>query len=241
MKKWLALLRRDARGLYRDRLLVFLAGYALGLAVITRVTVRWVPILYIELYVAPMVIVFAAGLIGLVGGFTMIDERETGTWLLLRVLPVSRRMITFYWIVTVTTFCAVVTLASAALYGMSPQDLLSFVLLLVAASLSAPLIMLCLGALASNKIEGIAIGKIISGSALLLISLFVLPAKWQLLLVWYPWYWVYLGLLRAYAGAELASSLAVPWLDIPMWMYITIPLVLQIGAIVVLARRSVTA
>jgi fluoroquinolone transport system permease protein len=239
MKKWLALLRRDARGLYRDRLLLFLAGYALGLAIITRVAVRWVPIAHIKLYVAPMVIVFAAGLIGLVGGFTMIEERETGTWLLVRVLPVSRRTITSYWIVTVTTFCAVVTLASV--YGLAPKDVGSFALLVVAASLSAPLIMLLLGALATNKIEGIAIGKIISGSALVLISLFVLPAKWQFLLVWYPWYWLYVGLLRAYAGADLASVLAVPWLAVPPWTYIIVPLLLQTAAIVVLARRSVTA
>jgi fluoroquinolone transport system permease protein len=235
------LLRRDMRGIYRDRFLLLLAGYALGLAVITRVAVRWVPILHIELYIAPMVIVFAGSLIGLVGGFTMIEERETGTALLLRVLPLSRARLTAYWIVTVTTFCGAVTLASATLYGLRPQDVGSFALLVLAASLSAPLIMLLLGAVATNKIEGIAIGKIISGSALVLISLFVLPANWQLLLIWYPWYWVYLGLLRAYAGAELASTLAVPWLAFPTWAYIIVPVFLQIAAIVALARRSVTA
>ena len=101
--------------------------------------------------------------------------------------------------------------------------------------------MLLLGALATNKIEGIAIGKIISGSALVLISLFVLPAKWQLMLVWYPWYWVYLGLLRAYAGADIASTLVVPWLELPTFTYIIIPLLLQTAAIVRLAHRSVTA
>jgi hypothetical protein len=87
----------------------------------------------------------------------------------------------------------------------------------------------------------IAIGKIISGSALMLMTLFVLPATWQLLLVWYPWYWVYPGLLRAYAGAELASTLAVPWPAFPTSAYIIVPAFLQVAAIVALARRVVTA
>ena len=55
--------------------------------------------------------------------------------------------------------------------------------------------------------------------------------------MWYPWYWLYLGLLRAYAGPELAPALAVGWPPVPLWAQAVIPLVLSVFALVLLTRR----
>jgi hypothetical protein len=97
--------------------------------------------------------------------------------------------------------------------------------------------MLLLGALASNKIEGLAVGKVISGSSLLLAAVFVLPPNWHVSLSWYPWYWIYLGLLDAYAGVDRAGLLAVTPLRLPLWAYVVVPTVLNAAAIVLLVRR----
>jgi fluoroquinolone transport system permease protein len=232
-----ALLRRDLRGIYRDSFLVMMSLYTLGIAAVTRLLVRWIPIEHIELYVAPFIPVTASALIGLVFGFALIEERESRTWLLMRVVPVSQATLTAYWIVAVSGFCMGVSLVSAAIYGLAPAAWGGFLLLTAATSVGAPLVMLLLGALASNKLEGMAVGKIISSSMLLLIGIFVLPVQWHLALVWYPGYWIYLGLLRAYAGPHMAASLAVHWPPVPTWGYPIIPLVLFALAITFLVRR----
>ena len=237
MSKVAALLRRDVRGIYRDGFLVMMSLYTLGIAVAMRVLVRWISIEHIELYVAPFIPVTASALIGLVFGFALIEERESKTWLLMRVVPVSQATLTAYWIVAVSGFCLAVSLVSVAVYGLAPAEWGGFLLLTIVQSVGAPLVMLLLGALASNKIEGMAVGKIISSSMLLLIGIFVLPVQWHVALMWYPGYWIYLGLLRAYAGPNMAASLAVHWPSVPTWGYAVIPLVLCALAITFLVRR----
>ena len=237
MSKFVALLQRDVRGIYRDGFLVMMTAYTLVIAVAARIVLRWVPIEHIEVYVAPFIIIAACSLVGLVFGFTLVEERETQTWLLLRVIPISHRTLAAYWLVAVGGFCFVITLLSALIYGLAPASVLGVVVFAAVTAVGAPVVMLLLGALASNKIEGMAVGKIISASSLLLVPVFVLPSEWHVAVMWYPWYWLYLGLLRVYAGPELAPALAVRWPAVPLWAQAVIPLVLSVFALVLLTRR----
>ena len=237
MSGFAALFRRDMRVIYRDRFLVAVTAYSLVIAAVSRVVVRRVPVAHVELYVAPFIILTATALIGLVFGFALIEERETRTSLLMRVLPVKSAMLTTYWTVVVGGFCLAINLASAVIYGVRPAHLPAFLLLCSVSALGAPVVMLLLGALASNKIEGLAVGKIISGSSLLLAGVFVLPSTWHAGLFWYPWYWIYLGLLEAYAGHDLAIALAVQPLPVPLWVHAVVPFVASVLGIALLVRR----
>ena len=237
MSKFVALLQRDVRGIYRDGFLVMMTVYTLVIAVAARIVLRWVPIEHIEVYVAPFIIITACSLVGLVFGFALVEERETQTWLLMRVIPISERTLAAYWLVAVSGFCFVITLLSALIYGLAPASVSGLVVFAAVTAMGAPVVMLLLGALASNKIEGMAVGKIISASSLLLVPVFVLPSGWHVAVMWYPWYWLYLGLLRVYAGPELAPALAVQWSPVPLWAHAVIPLVLSVFALVLLTRR----
>jgi hypothetical protein len=214
-----------------------MVGYSLALAAVARVVIRWIPVSHIELYVAPFIIVMACGLMGLVFGFALIEERETGTSLLMRVIPVSRTALASYWTVVVGGSCLVICLLSALVYGVRPANMGAFLLFTAVTALGAPTVMLLLGALASNKIEGLAVSKIISGSSLMLVAVFVLPARWHLLLFWYPWYWIYRGLLEAYAGPDIAARLVVDWPALPGWIQPVVPLLGSVLGIIVLVRR----
>ena len=116
MKAVMALLQRDIRGIYRDGFLIMMAFYSLMLALVTRIAVQWVPLDHADLYIAPFIVITACSLVGMVFGFGLIEERETRTWLLLRVVPVSPAVLTGYWIVTVSGFSFVISLVSVALY-----------------------------------------------------------------------------------------------------------------------------
>jgi fluoroquinolone transport system permease protein len=237
MSGFAALLRKDVLGIYRDGFLVAMTVYSLVITGVSRIVVRWIPVEHIELYVAPFIILTATALIGLVFGFGLIEEREARTSLLMRVLPVSPGLLAMYWTVVVGGFCLAISLGSALIFGVRPARPGLFLMLCSASALGAPVVMLLLGALASNKIEGLAVGKVISGSSLLLAAVFVLPPNWHVSLSWYPWYWIYLGLLDAYAGVDRAGLLAVTPLRLPLWAYVVVPTVLNAAAIVLLVRR----
>jgi hypothetical protein len=68
------------------------------------------------------------------------------------------------------------------------------------------------------------------------IEVFVMPPPWQLLLVWCPYYWIYLGLLRAYAGEGQLPALAASWPGYPEWAYPLAAAALCIAGIALLAR-----
>ena len=172
-----ALVQKDIRIIYRDRFLLFIAVYALILALVARLGVPWVPVDNLDLYIAPAIVMFGTLLLGTLLGFALIEEREQGTWLLLRVLPLSSRTVFAYFVVSASGLSLVVSFAAAMLYGYPVADWPAFVFMLVASALAAPLVMLALGALAKNKIEGLAISKIISALGILPALVFSPPRR----------------------------------------------------------------
>ena len=238
MSQLIALLRKDARVVYRDGFLAFLPFYALVLALAGRFGVPWIPVADFGLYLAPAMVLMGALLLGNVLGFALIEEREQGTWLLLRVLPVEPPMIFLYFCAVGSVLSFSVGLIVALAYGYPVADLPTFFLMTAVSSLSAPIIMLVLAVAASNKIEGMAVTKIFNIVTMVPAVVFVAPMPWQLAAAWCPWYWMYLGLLRAYTEDPGALSAAY-WPNLPLWLIVTASLVLALGSIVVLARLYV--
>jgi fluoroquinolone transport system permease protein len=235
MKALRALVQKDLRVIYRDRFMVFIASYALILAVVARFGVRWVPINHLDLYLAPVIVMFGTLLLGTLLGFALIEEREQGTWLLLRVLPLSSKIVFAYFIVSASFLSLVVSFAAAMLYGYPVADWPAFVLMLGASALAAPLVMLLLGALAKNKIEGLALGKIISAAGVLPAMIFFAPPSWQIVAVWCPLYWLYLGLLQAYAGDTTGLDVLY-WPAYPPFVPAVASIVLALVGTAVLVR-----
>ena len=75
-----------------------------------------------------------------------------------------------------------------------------------------------------------------SATGLIPAAIFVVPPDWQLLGAWCPWYWLYLGLLEAYAG-DRAAITAAYWPDYPLWLLVAMSLVLSLAGTLVMARR----
>ena len=162
-----ALAQKDVRVVFRDSFLVFLPVYAFVLALVMRVGVPYVPVENLDSYLAPAVVLFGAILLGTVLGFGLIEEREQGTWLLLRVFPISNNLLFLYFTLLSTLVAALVSLAVVPVYGHPIARPIAFGFMVVASSLTAPVITWVLGAIASNKIEGLAVNKIVSGVLML--------------------------------------------------------------------------
>lgn len=237
MRKILALLRRDARTLYRDRFLTFILFYGLVLALFLRYTVRLFAVPGLPLYLAPASVLIGGVLAGNVRGYGLIDERETKTMLLTRVLPVSRTLEVLYFFISTAVLSLLLSVGGATIYGRGVTEPASFVLLVLGAALTGPLLALLLGATAENKITGLAVSKIASAAGALPALVLVVPHPWQLALAWNPWYWLYLGLLRAYGPMTELEGLAIHWPRVPGWTYEVMPLLLVFFGSWVLDRR----
>lgn len=231
------LLAKDARAIARDRFLLFMLFYGLLISLVLRLLAPRFDVAHLELYLAPAAPMLGSMLAGTVLGFALIEERETRTWLLLRVVPLTARTLATYFVGGSALLGLVIGVACAAVYGAPVVRPALYVPLLVANSLTAPLVMLFLGAFASNKIEGLAMGKIGGSASATPLLFFLLPPAWLGLLAWSPWSWLYVGLLKAHATDEQASALALHWPPVPDWSTWAVPMLLAMGLSLLFARR----
>jgi len=182
-----------------------------------------------------VIVLLGALMLGNVLGFALIEEREQGTWLLLRVLPVEEKTLFAYLGLSTSLIAWCVSLLAALVYGHPIAHVGAFLLMTAVTSLTAPITMLVLAATARNKIEGLAVTKIFNLVTMVPAVVFVAPPSWQLLAAWCPWYWAYLGLLDAYAGDPGALP-ALYWPGWPLAWSAAATALLSLGAFLLLAR-----
>jgi fluoroquinolone transport system permease protein len=231
------LLAKDARAIARDLFLLFMLGYGLLISLALRLLTPLFDLAHLQLYLAPAPPMLGSLLAGTVLGFALIEERETRTWLLLRTVPLTGRTLALYFVGGGTALGLVIGLGCAVAYGAPVVRPGLYVPLLVANALGTPLLMLFLGAFASNKIEGLAIGKIGSSASATPLLFFLLPPAWFVLLAWSPWSWLYLGLLKAHATDAQLTELAFEMPPVPDWSTWLVPVILCVALSALFARR----
>lgn len=231
------LLGKDARAIARDRFLLFMLGYGVLISLALRLLWPFVDLPHLQLYLAPAAPMLGSLLAGTVLGFSLIEERETRTWLLLRTVPLTPRTLGVYFIGGATALGIVVGLACAVAFGAPVERPALYLPLVVANGLAAPLLMLFLGAFASNKIEGLAMGKIGSSASAAPVLFFLLPAAWFGVVAWSPWSWLYVGLLRAHATDDQLAALSISLPPVPDWSTWAVPVILCIALSGLFARR----
>jgi len=235
MEKALNLIQRDIVRLRRDNMLLFLAGYPFLIAILARFFAPLIPIRHIDIYVAPLLVIFAPLAFGMVFGFNLIEEKEEQTWLLIRVVPLRVESYFLYLIAATTIPSLALGSLTAIIYGLPVANLGLFILMIISTALSAPLWTLALGVLAHNKVEGLALTKTVGFILLLPFLTFVLSPTWQVTLAWNPWYWSYIGLIKAYAG-NIVDELAINMPGYTTFVLWLIPIVLSLVAVVGLSR-----
>jgi fluoroquinolone transport system permease protein len=208
----LALAHKDARGIARDRFLLWIALYPIVLVALLRLVLPSIPVEGIALYLTPASAILAPSLIGILLGFSLIEEHEQKTWELLRVLPLRERTLWGYLIGGALALAFVLSLVCSAIYGRAPTAPGRFLVMTAAAALVAPALAVLLAAVARDKIQGLALGKILSAPSVAPVLAFFIPEAWQPLLFWSPWYWIYAGLLDSFAVPGELTSLGCPLL-----------------------------
>ena len=232
-----ALLAKDSKGVVRDRLMLFLVTYGVVIALVLRFVIPLVPVENLALFLGPAVPMIGSLLVGAVLGFALVDERESGTWQLLRVLPVSESALALYFFSLAAAGGLISGAACAFVYGQSVENPWLFAATLVVNAMGAPVLAVFTASMASNKIEAIAMGKLANIPVALPALAFVLPAPWHLALMWSPFYWIYLGFLRSTAPEQTLRSAPLVIPDLPDAALVAIPTLLVALICIPLARR----
>lgn len=140
-------------------------------------------------------------LFGLVFGLLVLDERDEGTLTALRVTPVSPNTYLIYRVGMSALLAAFYVALTLALSGLIPSARWGAILpIALLAGLFGPLVALLLAAFAKNKMEGLALAKLLGSLMLGPLAAYFLPSRWQLAVGILPSYWPAKALWVALAG-----------------------------------------
>lgn len=213
------MLRTDAIRLRRDRFLVAITVYLLGITVV----MRWLlPAIttdlraeqdfdltpYHSLVVSYLIVQLAPLLPGIIGGFFLLESREDGTVKALLVSPNS--LASYVSVVCVVMFvtAATLTVAEGAIIALALPPWPALIGVSLAAAPAAPMFALLIAAIANNKVQAFAYMKIFGLGPLLVVGAYFLQEPWQWLAAIYPPYCA----SKAYWVAAAGGSI---W---PLWV-----------------------
>jgi fluoroquinolone transport system permease protein len=206
-----ALLVADSRNILRDDMLKYLMPYP----IILGLALRWlIPFAQdglqdqydiVPLY--PLLVSYFGTLIaptisGLLIGFLLIDERDTGTLSAIEVTPFASYAYFAYRLTVPMALALVSTFIVIPLMGILQVDMASTLAIALLASLGAPIMSLVLVTFSANKVQGLAVMK---AASLLMSAPFIawfVPTPWQWLFGIFPSFWPVKAFWTAQAGGD---------------------------------------
>lgn len=139
--------------------------------------------------VASVLPLIAAGLIGTVVGFLLLDQRDEQTLPALLVTPLSLEDYLRYRMVVLLVLCVTLSSLSVPIAGLTVTSVLQVVTAAVVAAPLAPLYALFLGSFAGNKVQGFALAKAIGVVVIPAFAAYFVTGPWQIAFGVLPHYW----------------------------------------------------
>lgn len=196
------LLINDLKQISRDKTLAYFSLIPLLLFLLIKLglpnIINHIP--QIKDYVIYYIIFSAiqgAIMFGFVNSFIILDEKDEKIIQAIKVLPISSN---FYWIYRSLFGFIISYLAAFAILYFNGVIAFSFtisILYCILYALVTPLLTLCIGTFAKNKIEGMAWFKGLDLLLLLPILTFFLPKISHYFFYWHPLFWTYQGIINS--------------------------------------------
>ncbi|QGH35009.1 ABC transporter permease [Gracilibacillus salitolerans] len=172
MKKMLLLSIGDMKNIQREPLLLFsLFGIFLLIAVIrfalpelhnTLLSYTSFPLQPHFRIIVSLALLMAPFMIGILYGFIILDERDEGVLLFYAVTPVTKTGYLFARILAPIIVTFLMSFAVVLLQGIVMWDFFTFLPIAVLFALQSPIVTMLLASLASNKVEGLALTKVVN-------------------------------------------------------------------------------
>jgi fluoroquinolone transport system permease protein len=131
----------------------------------------------------------AAGMIGTVVGFLLLDQRDDQTMMALLVTPLSLQGYLRYRMLGQVLLCVVFSCVTVRLAALTETTPLHLVVTSMVAAPLAPIYALFLGSFAENKVQGFALAKTLGIVLLPCIVSYFATGPWQAAFGLVPHYW----------------------------------------------------
>ncbi len=227
-----AILRTDALRLQRDRFLIGMGAYIIGVALALRFALPWISAElqaragfdlqpWLPLMSSHFVVGLAGLLAGIIGGFMLLESREERTIkaMLVSPLPLSHYVAVVATVVLVTG--TLLGVAQGLLLNVALPPLMALLACSLAAAPTAVLMALFISTFADTKIEAMVLMKVCAMLPLVPTGCYFLPEPWQWVGAWHPSWWAAKAYWMAEAGggpwALFAAGAAIPatlWLGV---------------------------
>ncbi len=150
-----------------------------------------------------MAMILAPLMLGTVAGFMIIDDRDDGILHALAVTPLSRGGYCAHKIGLTTAVCFLYALSYPLIIGLGPTAPVgAWIAAAFMASLEAPAAALFLGAMAGNKVEGLALSKVMNFVNVSPLIGYLVTSPWNYLAGIFPPFWVAHIWVRADRGVD---------------------------------------
>ncbi|MCF6327459.1 MAG: hypothetical protein L3J21_09230 [Devosiaceae bacterium] len=142
----------------------------------------------ISRYVAPLVLLMPAYLIGWITGFLILEERDEGPLLALDVTPIGKNGVAIYRAALASFMGGAIALISMP-FLFPKIGLLIVMTLVILCAVQAAMVNFTLPAIAKNKVQGLAMTKVINLFSLAPLLAFI-PSPWRFLSAPLPGFWI---------------------------------------------------
>ncbi len=196
--------RNDVKIISRDTFLITMVGYLLAVMVVLRYLVPWlndnlaaregVDIVLANYY--PLIVAFSAVfngalLGGMIAGFLLLEERESGTVNAMLVTPVPVRTYLLYHIISPTIYGFGIVFAQLLILGnLAPLAIWKMAAIAVGSAFTGSITALFFATYAQNRVQGFALMKITGIAGFIIIGAWFVDPPLQYLFGLFPPYWV---------------------------------------------------
>lgn len=189
----------DARNVARDSLLRWTVLFTPAFGLVCRFLIPpatgllderlgfdLIPYYPLVMSVLPLAV---AGMLGTVGGFLLLDQRDDRTLDALLVTPLSLTDYLRYRMVAMVVPCLALSWVTVVLAGLTETTPLQLAVTAIVAAPLAPIYALFLASFAANKVQGFALVKAAGIVLLPCIAAYFVTAPWQIVFGIVPQYW----------------------------------------------------
>lgn len=139
---------------------------------------------------------------GIAIAFAMLDEKDQNLQVVLQILPVSFKKITYYRMGVIYVFGFLTAILMLGFTQIQDHNIIQIILLSALTAATAPIMALIPAFFAANKIEGATLTKLLNFLIMIPIPAFLFPGIWSWFLMIFPAWWVYF----AFENTENHSS-----------------------------------
>ncbi len=134
-------------------------------------------------------IMFTPMMLGVLGGFLILDERDQDILTYISITPLSKRGYLYFRLISPVIISFSLSIVIFYYIGMD-FNIIQLIPVFLIAALEAPIMTLFLGSFANNKVEGLTLSKAMGIMFIAPVVVYFVKSNWQYLVAVFPTFWV---------------------------------------------------